>query len=89
MRAGLLPSDQTLNDGVIRSIRGDSASEPVLRRHCAGPSGDAGVGFGDAPSGVSVSGETAGDAESAGVTDGIAEVSEEAGTDAAGSGVAK
>ena len=60
-----------------------------LRRYCAVPSGDSGVGVGEALSAASGDGETAGDAASAGVTEGVAEVSEGTGTDASGSGLAK
>jgi len=60
-----------------------------MRGYCAVPSGVAGVGVGEALSAASGNGDKDGDAEPSGITEGVIEVSEVAGTDAAGIGVAK
>jgi hypothetical protein len=60
-----------------------------LRDYCAVPSGAAGAGVGEAPSAASGNGEMDGDAEKSGVTEGLAKVSEVAGTEAAGTRLAK
>jgi hypothetical protein len=59
-----------------------------LRDYCPVSSGAAGVGIGEALS-ASGNGEMDGDAEESGVTEGHAKVSEVAGTEAAGTGLAK
>src|SRR4029453_2370833 len=87
-RGSSRPSDRTLSDGVVPPI-GGTAPQFACGNYCAVPSGAPCVGVGEAPSTASGNGEMDGDAERSGVTEGLAKVSEVAGTEAAGTGLAK